>query len=99
MTKEQLRNLSEERRIKVLKVLEKDALISVRNYRLNLTDWKRQYDVLELLKKCGYNSELLTEALLNVSVATRTIEEDNILNSYREKMKSIEVAKLNRVKR
>lgn len=91
MTKNKLLNLSEERRLKVLKVLEKDALFSVRNYRLNLTDWKRQYEVLKLLKTCGYSSELLTEALLNVSVATRTKEEDITLNSYREKIKVLKL--------
>lgn len=91
MTKNKLLNLSEERRLKVLKVLEKDALFSVRNYRLNLTDWKRQYEVLKLLKTCGYSSELLTKALLNVSVATRTKEEDITLNSYREKIKVLKL--------
>lgn len=99
MKTNKLLELSEEKRMKVLKLLERDALFSIKNYRLNLTDWKRHYEVLELLKACGYRDETLTEALLDVSVATRTEEEDITLNSFKEKLKSTKVAKLSKVKK
>lgn len=92
MKHNRLSELAPEKRAKILNVLKKEALFAVKNYRLNLNDWKKQYDVLKLLIKYEFVCENLKEALLTVDVATRIPEEDEVLMSLREEIKSQEVA-------
>ena len=42
MKHNKLSELAPEKRAKILNVLKKEALFAVKNYRLNLNDWKKQ---------------------------------------------------------
>ncbi len=97
MTHKKLSELTPEKRKKALNFLMRETLFSVKNYRLTLKDWQKFVEALNKLEKYDFNCEELREALLNVEVATRTVEEEETLLNLKDALKPNLEPKLKKV--